>query len=268
MRSLLTFRCQGALLGASLDRSGGAVGVVFATGGSQTRIGSHRMFERLAAGLARAGYPCFRFDRRGVGDGEGDDPGWRGSGPDLAAAVSCFRREHPAIERLIGFGLCDGATALAMFGAEAGVQGLILTNPWFVESEADAPPAAAIRHHYRRRLASVEGWKKILSGAVSYRKLFKGIRKALEPGSSNLADEVAAGLERGGLPCALILAGGDATAIAAASVWESKRFRRIKEASAAAYRIESDSHTFARPGDPEALLQACLTALATLSRRG
>ena len=67
----------------SLDGAGGATGLLLVTGGSQTRIGSHRMYERLAKALADNGYPCFRFDRRGVGDSDGEDPGFRGSGPDL-----------------------------------------------------------------------------------------------------------------------------------------------------------------------------------------
>ncbi len=57
----------------------------------------------------------------------------------------------------IGFGLCDGATALALFGRQAGLDGLILVNPWLVEAEAGEPPPAAIRAHYRRRLLSLRG---------------------------------------------------------------------------------------------------------------
>ena len=268
MRRLITVACKGSALGATLDGGNGATGILLVTGGTQTRIGSHRMFERLATALAAAGFPCFRFDRRGVGDSEGQDPGWRGSGPDIAAAAAAFRRDARGLERVIGLGLCDGASALALFGAEAGLQGAILANPWFVESEADAPPAAAIRHHYRQRLLSVAGWKKIATGSISYRKLLRGIRRIARREESTLADEVAAAIEDDGLPVALILAGGDATAIAASEVWNSKRFARVREGSAAAYRIESDSHTFARPGDAGALLQACLTALTALSRRG
>ena len=95
MRRLLSFTCEGAALGGSLDEAGGSTGLLIVTGGSQARIGSHRMFERLAASVAGAGYPCFRFDRRGVGDSEGEDPGYRESGPDLAAAVRAFRAASP-----------------------------------------------------------------------------------------------------------------------------------------------------------------------------
>lgn len=268
MRRLLTITCKGSALGATIDGGQGSIGILFVTGGTQTRIGSHRLFERLAASLAESGYPCFRFDRRGVGDSEGSDPGWRGSAPDIVAAAAAFRRNVRGMDRIIGFGLCDGAGALALFGAEAGLQGAILANPWFVETDADAPPAAAIRSHYKKRLLSAEGWKKALSGAVSYRKLLRGIRKVAAPGESNLADEVAEAIERASMPVALVLAGEDNTAIAAAEIWNSKRFARIRGASAAPYRIESDSHTFAREGDSGALLQACLTALTAMSRRG
>lgn len=268
MRRLLTVTCERALLGATIDGDRGSTGLLFVTGGTQTRIGSHRLFERLAADLGAAGHPCFRFDRRGVGDSEGMDPGWRGSGPDIKAAAAAFRRERRGLDRIVGLGLCDGASALALHGAGAGLQGAILVNPWFVESEADAPPAAAIKDHYRKRLLSTEGWKKIASGSVDYKKLLRGVRKIAAPGESTLGDELASAIEQDQIPVALVLAGGDATAIAAAEIWNSKRFARIRESSAAPFRIESDSHTFARAGDAEALLQACLTALNMLSRRG
>ena len=80
MRRLLSFACAGAELAASLDGAGGRTGLLLVTGGSQTRIGSHRMYERLAKALAELGYPCLRYDRRGVGDSGGEDPGFRGAG--------------------------------------------------------------------------------------------------------------------------------------------------------------------------------------------
>jgi len=267
MRRLLTFQCEGAALGASLDEGKKRIGVLLVTGGTQTRIGSHRMFERLAGDLAASGYPCFRYDRRGVGDSEGEDPGWRGSAADLEAAASAFRAEIKTLDRVIGFGLCDGASTLALFGGGAGLQGAVMVNPWFVESETGAPPPAAIRHHYRKRLLSFEGWKKILTGSISYRKLFRGLGRIASTHPSSLAEEIADSLESGGFPVALVLAGGDGTAIAAGSIWASKRFERVRTASASLYRIESDSHTFARAGDDKALLQACLTAINALSRR-
>ena len=109
MRRLLTFACEGAELAGSLDGGGGATGLLLVTGGSQTRIGSHRMYERLAKSLADNGYPCFRFDRRGVGDSDGEDPGFQGSGPDLAAAAAAFRRRMPCPRRACSASACATA---------------------------------------------------------------------------------------------------------------------------------------------------------------
>lgn len=265
MRRLLTFACEGDALGATLDEGGGEAGLLFVTGGSQTRVGSHRMSERLAIALAAQGYPCLRYDRRGVGDSEGEDLGWRGSAPDIAAAAAAFRRELPSVRHIFGFGLCDGASTLALFGAEAGLDGLILTNPWLIESEADAPPPAAIRDHYRKQLLSLAGWKKLLSGAVSYRKLLKGLGKIAAPTSTALADELAAALAQSRLPVELILARNDGTALGAAEAWASPAFRQVREANPPPAMIESGSHTFAREGDEAALKTAVLAALSRLA---
>ena len=267
MRRLLTLDCRGAALGATLDEAPGTTGLVMVTGGTQTRIGSHRMYERLAKRLAEAGYPCLRYDRSGVGDSEGDETDWRDSGPDIAAAAAGFRREAPEVQRLIGFGLCDGASALAFHGRAAGLDGLVLLNPWLVEAQAGAPAPAAVKAHYRQRLTSLAGWKKLLSGSVSYRKLLKGVTSLAARQPSTLAEEVAAALDRSRLPVALILASRDGTAIAAEAEWAKPAYRRIRDTNPPPNRIDSDSHTFARPGDEAALASAVLAALERLSGR-
>ncbi|HYW15460.1 MAG TPA: hydrolase 1, exosortase A system-associated, partial [Allosphingosinicella sp.] len=200
MRRLLSFDCEGAALGASLDSADGETGLLLVTGGTQTRIGSHRMYERLALSLAQAGWPCFRYDRRGVGDSEGDDPDFKESGPDLVSAAAAFRREQPRLKRLIGFGLCDGASTLALHGRAAGLDGYILANPWFVEAEAGEPAAAAIKSRYKDQLLSLDGWKRLLSGAISYRKVLKGLGKIVSSKPSSLAGEIAVALGRARVP--------------------------------------------------------------------
>lgn len=264
MRRLLSFDCEGLALGASLDAAPGDTGLLMATGGTQTRIGSHRMYERLAAALAEAGWPCLRFDRRGVGDSEGEDPDFRDSGPDLAAAAATFRREQPQVKRLIGFGLCDGASTLALNGRAAGLDAYILANPWFVEAESGEPAAAAIKSHYRDQLLSLEGWKRLLSGAISYRKVLKGLKKIVSSGPSSLSGEIAEALSKARVPTQLVLASGDNTAIAAQAEWNSPTFKPLRQSNPAPTRIESDSHTFSRPGDEEALLRAVTEALERL----
>lgn len=264
MRRLLSFDCEGSALGASLDCADGDTGLLLVTGGTQTRIGSHRMYERLAGALARAGWPCFRYDRRGVGDSEGDDPDFKDSGPDLAAAAAAFRREQPQLKRLVGFGLCDGASTLALHGGSAGLDGYILVNPWFVEAEAGEPPAAAIKSRYKEQLLSLDGWKRLLSGSISYRKVLKGLGRIIASRPSSLSGEIAAALGKAKAPTQLILASGDGTAIAAQAEWSAPAFRILRQANPAPLRIDSDSHTFSRPGDEAALLKAVSEALQRL----
>lgn len=265
MRRLLIIECDGDRLGASLDEADGSTGILIVTGGTQTRIGSHRLFERLAAAFAEAGHPCLRFDRRGVGDSEGEDPDFRGNAHDIAAAATAFRAQVPGIRRLLGLGLCDGATSLALFGAQAGIDGLILINPWLVEAESDAPAPAAIKHHYRRQLTSLEGWKKILSGSISYRKLLSGILRIMrpQPAAPDLALQVAQALAAMRRPIELILAKDDATGVAALAAWRSKGFAAaLRDVPVHTTILDTDAHTFSRPGDAAVLARACLDSIA------
>lgn len=264
MRRLIAFPCGDATLAGSLDEATGTTGLLLVIGGSQTRIGSHRMYERLAKSLAEKGYPCLRYDRRGVGDSSGVDPGFRGSGPDLIAAAAAFRREAPAIGRLIGFGLCDGASVLALHGDEAGLDGLILANPWLVEAEEGAPAPAAVRAHYRKRLLSWDGWKRLLTGAINFKKLWRGLRSLFSRRRpENLANDVAQALLRHRLPVEAILCRGDNTAIAADAEIRAWPWEGLIRATQV---IETDSHTFARPGDDAMLLTAVETALTEFAQ--
>lgn len=264
MRRLITFPCGDATLAGSLDLyEGSRTGLLLVIGGSQTRVGSHRMYETLAKSLAKKGYSCLRYDRRGVGDSSGADPGFRDSGPDLTAAAAVFRKEVPGLERIIGFGLCDGASAIVLFGDEAGLDGLILANPWLVEAAEGDPAPAAVRAHYRRRLLSREGWKRLLTGAVNFRKLWAGIRRLFSRRRpESLSNDVLQALLRHRLPTEVILCTGDNTAIAADAeirAWPHAGLIRATQV------IETDSHTFARPGDDAMLLATVEVALAELS---
>src|SRR3546814_6776173 len=66
-------------------------GLLIVAGGNELRSGAHRGMAKLAARLARDGFPVFRFDRRGVGDSEGENGGFLSSGPDIAEAVAAFQ---------------------------------------------------------------------------------------------------------------------------------------------------------------------------------
>lgn len=264
MRSQFAFECADELLAGSLDPADGAIGVLIVTGGGQTRFGAHRGFSELAAALANAGYPAMRYDRRGVGDGSGEDPGFEASAPDLQAAVDEFRERAPNVAHIVGFGLCDGATTLCLHHRQCGVDAMILANPWVVEAAANEPPPAAIKSHYRDQLLSFGGWKRLLTGGIDYRKAFAGLLKIAKPRRSDgsLAQRVAEALAVSAALGHIVLAKNDATAIGFDDEWRKGALAPLSgEARFSRDVIDTDAHSFARDGDFEQLRDSCLAAL-------
>ncbi len=255
LRRLLNFTSEGETLVSTLDEAAGTTGLLIVSGGNEVRVGAHRGMALLAARLAASGMPVFRFDRRGVGDSSGENGGYLSSAPDMAAAAAMFRREAPHIERLVGFGNCDAATALALFGRKAGVERLVLANPWVVERPVDdLPPAAAISARYAERVRNPREWWRLLRGGVDMLKLMKGLRAVLgtRPEAA-LARQVAAALAD--MDATIILAARDATAIA---------YRDAAEAIGLVLptvTVDTASHSFAREGDAAALAAAIRAAI-------
>ncbi len=251
LRTILPIICEDENILATRDGPTDATtGWLFVIGGTQTRVGPHRLYERLAARLADAGQVVLRFDRRGVGDSTGEDGGYLASGADLAAAAQSLRKDCPTLERLFGFGLCDGATALALHGDRLGLDGVVLANPWVVERLDDLPPAAAIRGHYRQRLLDPGAWWRLVSGGVNLAKLARGIARSRAREDDTLVRRFADGLPPASR---IVLAEGDGTAQAFASAWHD-----LAVDSHAILRIATASHSFAPPEAFEALADALL----------
>ncbi len=246
--------CEGQYLLATIDGPGDTtIGWLFVIGGTQTRVGPHRLYERLAARLAEACQAVIRFDRRGVGDSAGGDPGYLDSGADLLAAMHALRQNFPKLGEIWGFGLCDGATALTLHGDRLRLTGAVLANPWVVERQGELPPAAAIRGHYKRRLLDPKAWARLLGGGVNLRKLARGIAHSRAAEDDTLARRFVAGLPaRAGI----VLAEGDGTAQAFAAAWKEAG----KGSPAALLTVATASHSFADPAGFEALAQALLGA--------
>jgi len=261
MRRLITIACKGSTLAGTLDEAPGTTGLLIVSGGNEIRTGAHRGMAMLAQRLAADGWPVLRFDRRGIGDSEGDNAGFEASGPDIAAAAAAFRIQCPQLRIVAGFGNCDAATALALFGADAGVDALILANPWVIEPNGDLPPPAAIRARYAERLLSLDGWKRLLTGSVNLRALLRGIGAVARPATpsvlaARLADALSA--YRGSIR--IILAERDGTALAFADTWRRPAFAALA-ARITIDRIQTGSHSFARGDDPDRLAMAVMTAL-------
>lgn len=233
-RRLVIFDCEGAQMAGTLDEGPASTGLLLVSGGSEIRSGSWAGQARLAASVAAQGFPVFRFDRRGVGDSEGVDFGFRSSAPDMAAALAAFRAQCPRLTRVVGLGNCDAASALMLAGG-AGCDALVLSNPWIIGDEADPTSPAALRDHYRRRLSDPRAVLRLLSGKVSPGKLIASLRDALKPAPppSGLAVEMASALRGFSGEVRFLLAGRDRTARAFLAAWNPKdpRLHLCKDAS-------------------------------------
>ena len=163
---------------------------------------------------------------------------------------------------MVLWGLCDGASAAAMYaGSDTRVAGLILLNPWVRTEEGLAK--ATLKHYYRERLLSPDLWKKIASGRFGLRdslsSLLGQVRRAMQPSAPpqavagaacgpTLPERMHAGLVRFPGRVLVVLSGADLTArefadlVAASPQWRqllaAPRFTRRELAPA--------DHTFSR----------------------
>jgi exosortase A-associated hydrolase 1 len=222
MRDLaLAFDCAGdCLYGvASVPPAPAERGVLIVVGGPQYRAGSHRQFTLLARALAGQGIAAMRFDVRGMGDSEGSARPFEDIGADLDAAVTAFMQNVPTLREVVLWGLCDGASAAALYAArDARVKGLALLNPW-VRTEAGAA-TATIKHYYRARLFDKTFWQKLASGkfdaGAAVRSAVQLAKTALAPApvasTAALPDQVYEGLANFDGKLLVMLSGADLTA--------------------------------------------------------
>lgn len=257
MSQQLVFPCEGNFLAGTLHPADGRTAVLMVSGGRQTRHGSHRGFVTLAEGLAKAGYPVLRFDRRGVGDSDGDDPGFRASGPDIAAARTALLDACPHVRSVIGWGLCDGATALALHPEN--FDGLILANPWTQDAEVGdiLPQPAAIKANYAEKLVSPSAWRRLLSGAVNLKALVNGLAKLVEPQRmTKTGAAVLDGLRRYPGKTLVLLAERDGTAQAFAAILKSSA-RSHTDREFEVETIAGATHTFPGESAETGMIAAC-----------
>jgi len=262
LRRFLTFACVEETLAATLDDSPGVSGLLIVSGGNETRSGAHGGMAQLAASIAAAGHPVFRYDRRGIGDSSGQNEGFETGGTDIAAAIAAFRAAAPHLTRLIAFGNCDAATSLALLVDRGALEALVLANPWVIEATSDLPPPAAIKARYKEKLLDPKEWLRLLRGGVNIAKLFKGLRSISAVAQENgLADRLRAGLDSYAGRIEIVLARRDATALVFLSEWGQPAFAALRE-RAEVTTIESSSHSFARAEDREQLKARLLAALS------
>jgi exosortase A-associated hydrolase 1 len=265
MRRVLNFACEGATLWASLDEAPGSTGLLIVSGGNEIRIGAHRGMAMLAADVASAGHPVFRFDRRGIGDSEGENGGFENSAADMTAAVATFRLACPQLTRIVAFGNCDAASAIIIHGV-AGIDAAIISNPWAIETQAgDAPPPAAIKAHYWQKLKDPKAVANLLTGAVDFKKLARGLLRVAGPMKSlpsPLSARLAVAMAHFPGPVRILLAKHDGTAATFLGEWKSADFAAARARSDITIKtIDSSSHSFSEAADKAVLREEILGML-------
>jgi exosortase A-associated hydrolase 1 len=241
-----SFGCGSLTLAGTLDTAAGTTGLLIVSGGNEIRSGAFGGQADMAARIARAGHPVFRFDRRGIGDSEGENRGFRNSTKDINCALQAFRAMAPQLARVVAFGNCDAASALMLAGG-AGCDGLVLSNPWTIENDDSdsevraAPPPAAIRARYLEKLANPREVMRLASGGVNLRKLAGGMIHALRPPPppSSLAQDMACGLAGFSGEVRILLSTADRTAQVFESAWDSGDPR--------IHRCEGAGHAYVEP---------------------
>jgi exosortase A-associated hydrolase 1 len=254
----VTFACGGEqLVGVVAQPDATAsLGVLILAGGPQYRVGSHRQFLLLAARLAEAGIAVMRFDYRGMGDSSGPVQPFEETAPDIAAALNAFMSSCPRLERIVLWGLCDGASAALLYWEatrDPRVAGMVLLNPWVFSNE-DAFARSQVRHHYRRLLQR-DFWMQVgrgefdVIGALRWfvsRLLTAGAASSRTRSEPNFQDRMIAAMEKFSGPVLLVLSGSDVTGKAflglcvTSSTWsELARRPNVEQAS-----LPGADHTF------------------------
>ena len=253
MRRMISFMCGAYQLVGTLDEGTSDVGLLIVSGGNEIRSGAFGGQTALAAHMANAGFSTFRYDRRGIGESEGQNEGFEASAEDIAAALAAFRQSAPQVKRVVAFGNCDAATALGLFHRGSPIDCLILANPWIIEStptdteEPAAPSATAIRARYWARLKNPRSLLDLLSGKIDLRKLANGLASAArkEP-MSGLSVRLAASLAQTSVPTRLLIARRDTTAMAFMGAWHSPAFAETRAlAHIQVDQFDTASHGFA-----------------------
>jgi exosortase A-associated hydrolase 1 len=253
----LAFPCRGDWLYGVLSKPAQASrrGVLIVVGGPQYRAGSHRQFTLLARFLAAQGIPAMRFDYRGMGDSEGALRDFESVTDDIRAAIDTFFEQVPELDEVVLWGLCDGASASAMYAAsDPRVCGLALLNPW-VRTE-DGVAKATIKHYYGARLLERAFWAKVRGGRFDVRAAassFAGLaRKAFGNGrdagnGSALPQRLHAALRAFRGEVLIMLSGADLTAQEFADLSARAQWKRLlKHARFTRHVLPQADHTCSR----------------------
>ena len=224
-RETISWMLGDAQIYASLDSASNSghtsSAILIVSGGNEIRSGSHGSQAQLSEHLCNAGYNVLRYDRRGIGDSEGENKGFAESGDDMRYAVDFLRQKFGEDVKIIAIGNCDAACALLTEHRHLHLGQLILTNPWTIDDAPDepceaaaTPNAAAIRARYWARIKNPRSIIDLLSGKIDLKKLIGGLSKARQkPQLSKLSTAMAQTLSVIEVPTHILLAKRDTTCL-------------------------------------------------------
>lgn len=274
----LVFDLKGETLVGVLNAPAGpaqSTALVMVVGGPQVRVGSHRLFVRQARALAAQGHAVLRFDVRGMGDSTGQPAGFEQQDEDIAAAIAALQARRPEVQRVVLWGLCDGASASLLYlqrTQDPRIAGLVLLNPWVRSVQTLA--RAQVRHYYGQRLLQPGFWLKLLRGGVGLAALrgwWQNLQTARRSGALSHAangarampfqQRMALGWQRFRGPLLLVLSSKDLTAQEFAGHASSDPHWRGALSHTSVTRVDLDDadHTFSTGDSAVRLLQLTCT---------
>lgn len=259
--------------------------VILITGGGQYRVGAHRQFVILGRSLAECGFAVLRFDLTGRGDASGAPRHFLENDQDIEAAVA-WAETASEIDRIVLWGLCDGASAAAVYSSQhrRGVSGVVLVNPW-IHTEAGAA-RVRLGHYYLKRLLSRGLFANVILGRINIVRsliaVFGEIATAMGGSLSGtdasdrdsegcLVDDldlpslILGSLRHNPAPVLIVLAQEDETALEFAAAFD-RRFGAAADRGATTiskHELPGD-HTFSRGPDHLGLVKTTRDWLATI----
>jgi uncharacterized protein len=170
------------------------VAVVLLSPGVKTRVGPHRLYNKMAAALTRQNFTVLRFDFYGLGDAEGHVPsallrdlyGSVALGRyvnDTKDALDWLSRTHGYTSVLAG-GLCGGAlTGLLTATSDPRIKGVLAIGLPVTLDSADIDPRqfmtvgqlTSLRQRYLQKALDPKSWLRVLSLKTDFRLLARSL---------------------------------------------------------------------------------------------
>jgi len=253
--------------------------VLLLSPGVKGRVGPHRLYLKVAAGLVAMGFHVLRFDFHGLGDSEGEleehvlasvynsVQGGRYV-DDTCAAMDWLQKTH-GIRTFVASGLCGGSiSGLLAASVDDRIRSVLaLGLPVALEGGPEEwgrhltrGQLAQLRQGYLRKALSLRSWKRFLRGRSSYRVIWDALRRkpseqqssaAAQPDNTNpLFAPAFFALARSGRPILLVFSGADRLGFEFREKFIERHSRELTTLPHAyhVHTIEHANHVLSDPG--------------------